>query len=55
MAEGYYTVCALMKLADKYDVDLPICRAVYTLLYENAKPKDTLSQLFGREFKNEFY
>lgn len=55
LAEGYYTVCALMKLADKYDVDLPICRAVYTLLYENAKPKDTLSQLFGREFKSEFY
>lgn len=55
LAEGYYTVCALMKLADKYDVDLPICRAVYALLYENAKPQDTLSQLFGREFKSEFY
>lgn len=55
LAEGYYTVCALMSLAEKYEVDLPICRAVYALLYENADPKNALSELFGREFKREFY
>lgn len=55
LAEGYYTVCALMNLAEKYNVELPICRAVYALLYENANPKNVLTQLFDRKFRNEFY
>ena len=55
LAEGYYTVCAIVKLADQYKVDLPICRAVYALLYENASPKTVLSELFERKFRNEFY
>ena len=55
LAEGYYTVCALMNLAERYDVDLPICKAVYDLLYEKADPKTVLTTLFDREFKNEFY
>ena len=55
LAEGYYTVCALMNLAEKYNVELPICRAVYALLYENAQPKNILAELFDRKFRNEFY
>jgi len=55
LAEGYYTVCALVKLAEQYNVELPICRTVYSLLYENANPKLVLSELFERKFRNEFY
>ncbi|MEG0546732.1 MAG: NAD(P)H-dependent glycerol-3-phosphate dehydrogenase [Oscillospiraceae bacterium] len=55
LAEGYYTAKALKALGEKYNVDLPICNAVYAVLYENATPKKTLDELFARSLKNEFY
>lgn len=54
LAEGYFTVKAMMTLAEKYDVDLPICNAVYDVLYENKEPQTTLKSLFLRSIKNEF-
>ena len=54
LAEGYYTVVALVKLADKYGVELPICRAVYDVLYNGTDAKETISNLFKRSFKKEF-
>ena len=55
LAEGYYTVCALMKLEEKYSVELPICRAVYRVLYGKEEPRAVLGSLFERALKNEFY
>lgn len=55
LAEGYYTVCALMKLCEKYKVEMPICRVVYDILYQNKKPAAALDELFGRQLKKEFY
>ncbi len=54
LAEGYYTVKALIELSDSLSVELPICRAVYALLYENAEPNETLKGLFSRSLKQEF-
>ncbi len=54
LAEGYYTVKALVELADRYEVELPICQAVYVILYEQADPRAELSRLFMRSLKNEF-
>lgn len=54
LAEGYYTVKAMMGLKDKYNVELPICEAVYKMLYEESDPKETLNSLFKRSLKNEF-
>lgn len=54
LAEGYYTVKALMNLKGKYNVDLPISTAVYNILYEKKDPKNELSALFERSIKNEF-
>ena len=54
LAEGYYTVKALKKLEEKTNVDLPICNAVYDILYLNKDPKETLNQLFKRSLKEEF-
>lgn len=54
LAEGYYTVKALVQLEKQYKVELPICNAVYKVLYENADPRTTLEQLFTRSLKNEF-
>ena len=55
LAEGYYTVRALMKLCDKYGVEMPICSAVYDILYQSKSLEDALYSLFGRKPKTEFY
>ena len=54
LAEGYYTVKALMVLEEKTGVDLPICNAVYDVLYKGKNPKETLGALFKRSLKEEF-
>lgn len=54
LAEGYYTAPALVKMAKELSVDLPICDAVYKVLYEDLKPTDALALLFDRTQKKEF-
>ncbi|MBQ7337762.1 MAG: NAD(P)H-dependent glycerol-3-phosphate dehydrogenase [Clostridia bacterium] len=54
LAEGYYTARAMMGLSTKYDVELPICRTVYNILYENADCRAALMELMARPLKNEF-
>lgn len=55
LAEGYATVRALVFLGRAYGVDLPICGAVYRILYEGSDSKEELDNLFGRALKIEFY
>lgn len=55
LAEGYYTVKALMDLSREYAVDMPICRAVYEIIYESKDAKETMAALFERSIKTEFY
>lgn len=55
LAEGYATVRALVLLGKTYAAELPICTAVYRILYEGADPREELDSLFGRELKTEFY
>lgn len=54
LAEGYYTVKALVEMGQKHGVELPICSAVHAILYENADPKSTLDSLFRRNTTSEF-
>lgn len=54
LAEGYYTVEALMLLGRQYGVELPICRAVHDILYEHADPKAALQSLLRRGLRAEF-
>ncbi|SHL92559.1 glycerol-3-phosphate dehydrogenase (NAD(P)+) [Anaerosporobacter mobilis DSM 15930] len=54
LAEGYYTVKAMLNLGKNYGVDLPICTAVYEILYREKDAKDVLNGLFTRSLKNEF-
>lgn len=53
LAEGYYTAEAMMVLAKRYDVELPICEAVYRILYEGEDVNKALSDLFTRSLKCE--
>ncbi len=54
LAEGYYTVKAITSLAESHNVELPICEAVYSVLYEKAPPSEALQALFMRSLKLEF-
>ena len=54
LAEGYYTVEALMLLGRRYGVELPICRAVHDILYEHADPQAALQDLLRRGLRAEF-
>ena len=54
LAEGYYTVKAMLDLGENYGVDLPICIAVYNILYKDKNAKIILDGLFTRSLKNEF-
>ena len=54
LAEGYYTVEALMLLGRQYGVELPICRAVHDILYEHADPQAALQDLLRRGLRAEF-
>lgn len=48
LAEGVATLRALRYLSQKYQVELPICNAIYDILFENKDAKETLSNLFLR-------
>jgi glycerol-3-phosphate dehydrogenase (NAD(P)+) len=54
LAEGYYTAHAMVDLGKKHGVELPICSAVYRILYEGADCRAVLMDLMTRELKNEF-
>lgn len=54
LAEGYFTVKALRNLGKNYGIELPICEAVYQILYCEAEPSSILEMLFARNLKNEF-
>jgi glycerol-3-phosphate dehydrogenase (NAD(P)+) len=54
LAEGFYTVKALMELETRTGVELPISRAVYGVLYEGADAREALDGLFSRSLKMEF-
>ena len=39
VAEGYYAACSLHQINKAYKVNMPICRAVYAILYERHSPQ----------------
>ena len=54
LAEGCYTVEALMLLKEKYGVDMPISAAVHNVIYGGACARDEINGLFMRSLKKEF-
>lgn len=53
LAEGYFTVKAVMKLSEKHNVSMPICSAVYDILYNDKNVYDVLNNLLQRDIKEE--
>ena len=53
VVEGVRTARAAYELSRRLDVEMPITRAVYSILYEDVAPRAALAQLMAREPKPE--
>ena len=53
VAEGVKTARSVYRLAEREGVDMPICSAVYRVLYEGMSAKDAVSGLMARSLKRE--
>ncbi len=54
VAEGVYTVREVHRLAQRLDVAMPICEAVYRILYEQLPAADAVEALLNRAPNTEF-
>jgi len=54
LAEGVSTAKALKLLGEKYNVDLPITNAVYSIIYNKKDPMKVFLELFSRSTRKEF-
>ena len=54
VAEGVYTVREVCRMAQQLDVDMPICTAVYRVLYENVPAVSAVEALLNRAPNSEF-
>jgi glycerol-3-phosphate dehydrogenase (NAD(P)+) len=55
VAEGVETTRAAVRLAAKYQVEMPITQQVHKVLFEDKPPLEALSELMTRELKREVY
>lgn len=51
--EGIRTAKIIYELAKEKNIDMPIVKGVYQILYENRKPHDVVYELMTRELKKE--
>ncbi|GAB5605269.1 NAD(P)H-dependent glycerol-3-phosphate dehydrogenase [Sideroxyarcus sp. TK5] len=54
VAEGVYTAREVQTVARRYQADMPICQAVYRVLYENLDADKAVEMLLSREPGEEF-
>lgn len=45
VAEGYYATKSIKEINETFKVKMPICNAVYNILYENVPPAIEIRQL----------
>lgn len=54
LAEGVETVKALQLLSERHEIELPICNAIHSIIFEGKDAKEVLLDLFLRPLKYEF-
>ncbi|MBR1649394.1 MAG: glycerol-3-phosphate dehydrogenase [Alphaproteobacteria bacterium] len=54
LAEGVPTLQAVKVISDRENIDMPICQALYKVIYEKADIKSTIRSIFERDLKKEF-
>lgn len=52
--EGVKTAAEVMRLAEKYQIEMPITRQVYRVLYQGLSPQDAVRELLNRDSTSEF-
>ena len=55
VAEGVQSTAAVLELADRAGVEMPIARIVGAVLYDGRRPADLVSELMLREAKSELH
>jgi glycerol-3-phosphate dehydrogenase (NAD(P)+) len=55
VAEGVKTTAAVIELAQRYDVEMPLASFVGRVLYEGARPADLVPELMLRKAKPELH
>ena len=53
VVEGYYAAESIHQLAEREEVDMPICRCAYEVLYQGKQARDVVGELMGRAKKDE--
>lgn len=53
VVEGYYAAESVYQLAEKEQVEMPICRCAYEVLYRGKQARDVVRELMGRAKKDE--
>jgi glycerol-3-phosphate dehydrogenase (NAD(P)+) len=53
IVEGVPTTRSVMMLAQRYDIEMPICEAVHRILFDGLAPAEAIRQLMSRDFKAE--
>jgi glycerol-3-phosphate dehydrogenase (NAD(P)+) len=53
VVEGYYTSEAVAELADRYSVEMPVCKATNLVLKGEIPPKEAVGLLMSRGKKDE--
>jgi glycerol-3-phosphate dehydrogenase (NAD(P)+) len=55
VAEGVKTTAAVVALAERYEVEMPLASFVGRVLYEGAQPADLVPELMLRKAKSELH
>jgi len=55
VAEGVKTAKSVYNLSRKLGVEMPICHAIYKILYESLSPQEASRELMTRDLKEEFH
>ena len=53
VVEGVYTVRAVVELARRFSLEMPISEAVYKIIYERRNPEEVMRELLSRPVKEE--
>jgi len=53
VVEGVATTKSIVALAERYEIDMPITRAVHAILFAGLSPEDAITELMEREHKAE--
>lgn len=53
VAEGVFTAQSVMDLAARHKVNMPICREVYSVLFEEKDPRQAIADLMTRDLRDE--